>query len=70
MIVSDGKKKFDGLSYGTKTSEELQPKGFESIQNLILALMGMGCNMLGEKHLDCFNEGHPPNSCKRWLVEK
>ena len=25
---------------------------------------------IDEKHLDCFNEGHPPNSCKRWLVDE
>ena len=70
MTVSDGMKKLDWSSFGTKTPEELQPKGFEIIQNTIPLLMGMGCCMLNEKHLDCFNEGHPPNSQKRWLVDE
>ena len=52
MTASDGEKELDGSSFGTKIPEELQPKGFESIQNPIPALMGMGCCMLDEKHLD------------------
>ena len=63
-------KELDGSSFGTKTPEELQQKGFESIQNSIPALMGMGCHMLDEKHLDCFNKDHPPNSHKRLLVDE
>ena len=63
-------KQMDGLGFGITTSEELQPKGFESIPNPIQALMDMGCCMHDEKHLDCFDEGHPPNSHKQWLVDE
>ena len=64
MTASDGMKELDGFSFGIKTPEEVQLKGFESIQIPIPALMGMGCCMLDEKHFDCFNEGHPLHSHK------
>ena len=32
--------------------------------------MGMGCYMLDEKHLDCFVEGYPPDSPKRWILDE
>ena len=60
----------DEFSFGKKTPEELQPKRFESNWNPIPALMGMGCCILDKKHLACFDEGHPPNSLKRWLVDE
>ena len=70
MAASDGMKELDGSSFGTLTPEDLQPKKFESFWNPILALMGVGCCILDEKHLDCFNEGHPEIFCKRSLVDK
>ena len=70
MTASVGMKELDGSSFGTKACEELQQKGFESIQNPLPALMGMGFCMLDEKHLDCSNESHQSNSCKRWLVDE
>ena len=33
MTASDDKKELDGSSFGTKTPEKLQSKGFESISN-------------------------------------
>ena len=48
MTASDGMEELDGLSFGTKTPEALQPKGSESIWIPIPALMGMGCCMLHE----------------------
>ena len=68
MTASDGMKELDGSSFGKKIPEELQPKGFESIQNPIPELMGIGQCMLDEKHLDCFNKGHLLNSCKDGLL--
>ena len=70
MTTSDGMMELHGSSFGTKTSEELQLKGFESMQNPITALIGMCCCMLDEKHLNCFNEGHSPNSHQIWLVDE
>ena len=69
MTASDDME-LDGFSYGIKTPEELKAKGFESILHSIPALNGMGCCMLHAKHLDCFDEGHPPNSHKRGLVDE
>ena len=68
--ASDGMKELDGFSFGIKASEGLQPKGLESIQNPIPELMGMGCCILYEKHLDCYVEGHQSDSPKRWLVDE
>ena len=70
MPASDGTKELDGLSFGTKTHEALQPKGLKSIQIPIPSLMDMVSFMLYEKHLDCFHKGHPPNSHKIWLVDE
>ena len=70
MTASDGMKKLDVLSFGAKLPEELQPKEFENVRNPTPALMGVGYCMLDKKHLDFFNEGHPPNSCKKWLVDE
>ena len=42
MTASDGMKELDGSNFDTKAPEELQPKRFESIQNPLSALMGMG----------------------------
>ena len=70
MIAPDGTDELDGSSFDTKTPEELQPKGVESIQNPIPALFCIGYCMLDEIHLDCFNEGHSPNSCERWLLDE
>ena len=68
MRASDGLKELDGSSFGTKVLKALQPKGVVTTQNPIPALMG--CCMIDEKHLDCFNEGHQPNSHKRWLIDE
>ena len=65
MTASAGTKELDGFSFGIKAPEDLQAKGFESIQNPVPALMSMGCCMLDEKHLDCFVEGHPTDLPKR-----
>ena len=70
MTASDGIKELDGFSFGIKAPEGLQPKGFENILHPIPELMGMGCCMLDEKHLDCFVKAHPPDSCKRWLTDE
>ena len=43
MTASDGMRELDGFNFGIKAPFELQPKGFESIQNPIPALIGMGC---------------------------
>ena len=60
----------DGFIFSIKAFEGLQPKGFESILNPIPGLMGMGCCILNEKNLVCFDEGHPPNSPQRWLTDE
>ena len=70
MTSSDGMKELDGFNFGINAPKELQLKGFESIQNPISELMGMGCCMLEEKHLEFIYEGHYPDSCKRWLVDE
>ena len=64
MTVSDDMKELDGFCFGIKAPEDVQQIRFESIWKLIPALMGIGCCMLDEKHIDCFYEGHPPNSYK------
>ena len=46
MTALNGMKELNGSSFGTKTSEELQPKEIESILNPIPSLMDMGCCIL------------------------
>ena len=67
MIASAVMKELEGFTFGIKAPEGLQPKGFKSILNPIPDLMG--CSILHEADLDCFVEGHPQNSHKRWLSD-
>ena len=68
MRASDGMKQLDGFSFGVKAPKGLQQKGFKSALHPILGLMG--CFILHEADLDCFDEGHPQNSHKRWLTDE
>ena len=68
MRSSDSMNELDGFSFYIKALEGLQPKRFESILNPSPGLIG--CCILHEADLDCFDEGHPQNSPKRWLADK
>ena len=58
-------KELDGFDFGVKPTKELHPKRFESVLHPFPRLIG--CCILHEAHLDCFDEGHPYSSPKRWL---
>ena len=68
MTALEGMKELDGFSFGIKAPDGLQLKGFESILHLIPGLMG--CYLVIKKDLVCFDEGHPQNSSKRWLINE
>ena len=68
MKASDGMKELDGFSFDIKTPEGLQPKGFESVLNTIPGLMG--CCILQQVDLDCYDEGHPQNAPERWRTDE
>ena len=62
VTASDGMKELYGFSYGIKAPEGLQPNRFESVLNPLQGIMSMYCDILLEKDLVCFDEGHQPNS--------
>ena len=70
MSASEGMKELDWFSFDAKAPKWLQPKGFESILNPIPELRWFGCHMFYEEDLDCFYEGHQPNSPKWWLNDE
>ena len=70
MTATDGMKELDGFCFCIKVPEGLQPKGFESILNLIPGLMWLDCCMLSERDLDCFDEDHPQTLLNNGLLMK
>ena len=61
-------KELDGFTFGMKSPKELQTKWFKIILNPIPGLMG--CCILYEKEIVCFDKSHPSNSLKRLLTDE
>ena len=66
MRALDGMIEIDGFTFGVEAPEELQPKRFYTDLHPILGLMG--CCILYEADLLCFDKGHQQNSYNQWLM--